>query len=177
MAEENFDNYSPETLQELGKLMLKMSRNKDTRRSLIQGVKKVDPNYMLPGDQQVEDLRQELADQRAADEEGRRAREVTDRLARQRAGLLDGTLIPGRKFDEAQVKEIEEQVMPKFGVSDYEAAAKIYAHDLKPPKPHNAFSPTATWTLPEIPGLLEDPVKAAKEAAYKVIDELHGAAA
>jgi hypothetical protein len=173
-----FDHIAPETLIELGKLTLKMSQNKDTRRPLLQTIKKVDPNYMLPGDQQVEDLRQELAEKREADELKAAQDAVKVRLENQRRGLLDGTLIPGRKFDEDQVKEIEDKVMPKYGLSDYEAGAKIYAADLKPAKPSGSDLPgqTATWTFPDIPGLFEDPAKASREAAFGVIGELRGRA-
>jgi hypothetical protein len=174
MADE-FDNYPPETLIELGKLSLKLARGKDTRRDFLKTVKKIDPNYMLPGDQQVQDLRTEMEDRDAA----RELKAATDasnaRLEKQRQGLLDGTLLPGRKFDADQVKEIEEKVMPKYGISDYEAAAKIYASDLKPAKPSGKQpnGSNANWSFPDLPGLMDDPAKAAREAAHQVIDELH----
>lgn len=174
---DEFDDMAPETLIELGKLSLKMSRNKDTRRDFLKVMKKIQPGYVLPGDQQVEDLRQELADKEAAAELKRSEDAVKNRLEAQRKGLLDGTLIPGRTFDEAAVKEIEEKVMPKYGLSDYEAGAKLYAADLKPARPSGTPSSGASWTLPDLPGLLEDPSKAAREDAHRVIDELRGRAA
>jgi|SRR5215469_160042 len=167
---EDFANYPPETLIELGKLLLKMSRGKDTRRETLKTVKKVAPDYQLPGDQQVEDLRHELEEKQLAGEEKARSDAVKQRLENQRAALADGTLIPGKKFDADALKEIEEKIMPKYGISDYEGAAKIYLGDFKPP----AGQPrTATWSFPDIPGLMEDPAKAAREAAHQVIDELH----
>jgi hypothetical protein len=84
--------------------------------------------------------------------------------------LLDGTLLSGKKFDDATVKEIEEKVMTKYGISDYEAGAKLYLSDFKPP-PNARPTSTGTWTFPDIPGLSEDPAKAAREAAHLVIDE------
>src|SRR5215472_3034345 len=119
MAEE----YSPETLIELGKLALKMSRNKATRREFLKTVKKVAPDYQLPGDHHVEDLRAELAEKadKAAAEAAAAA--VKTRLEEQRAALSDGRLIAGKKFTDEQIKEIEEKIMPKYGISDYEGAA------------------------------------------------------
>lgn len=167
MAEE----YSQDTLLELGKLAVKMSRNKETRRDFLKQVKKVAPDYQLPGDQQVEDLRQELAEKADKAEAERRAKEITQRLEDQRAALADGKLIPGKQFTPEQIKEIEEKIMPKYGISDYEGAAKIYLGDFKPP-PQPPSGRSGTWTFPDIPGLFENPSKAAQDAAYKVIDEL-----
>lgn len=175
MADE-FDKLPPETQRELGRLLFKMSRNKDTRRPVLQTIKKVDPEYMLPGDQQVEDLRQEFEEREEKRTRDSEQKAVNERLEAQRRGLMDGTLLPGRKFDEAQIKEIEDKVMPKYGIADYEAAAKIYASDLKPEKPRNGpvNGHGATWTFPDIPGLMDDPTKASREAAHAVIDEFNG---
>ena len=165
--------YSPETLTELGKLALKMSRNKDTRREFLKQVKKIAPDYQLPGDQQVADLRAELEEKEATAKVEAEKKSILDRLENQRRGLAEGTLLAGKKFTAEQIKEIEEKVMPKYGISDYEGAAKIYLGDFKPPAPKGAPGST-TWTFPDIPGLFEDPTKAAREAANMVIDELHG---
>src|SRR6516164_299024 len=169
MADE-FDNMPQETLLELGRLALRLSRNEKTRRPFLKQVKEVAPGYQLPGDQQVEDLRAELAEAREKEQAERKSREVTQRLEKQRAGLIDGTLLAGRSFDDATVKEIEEKIMTKYGISDYEAGAKLYLSDFKPP-PTAKPSATATWTFPDIPGLDADPAKAAREAAHQVIDE------
>lgn len=166
------DEYSQETLVELGKLALKMSRNKETRRDFLKQVKKVAPDYQLPGDQQVEDLRQELEEKNAKAAAEAAAKAVTDRLEQQRAALAEGKLIAGKQFTPEQIKEIEEKIMPKYGISDYEGAAKIYLGDFKPP-PAAGRPGATTWTFPDLPGLFEDPSKAAREAANSVIDELH----
>lgn len=163
-----------ETLIGLGKLAYQVAHNKETRRDFVKQVKKIDPNYMLPGDQQVEDLRQELAErdeQRAIDAQ-KAANDA--RLEAQRRGLLDGTLIKGRRFTDEQVKELEEKVMPKIGVADYDVAARYYLHDLKPDKAKPQPGPGASWTLPDLPGLLDDPAKAARDAAHSIIDEFRG---
>jgi hypothetical protein len=169
MADE-FDNIPQETLVELGRLALRLSRNDKTRRPFLKQIKEVAPGYQLPGDQQVADLRAELDEQREKEATERKTREVHERLEAQRRALLDGTLLSGKKFDDATVKEIEEKVMTKYGISDYEAGAKLYLSDFKPP-PNARPTSTGTWTFPDIPGLSDDPAKAAREAAHLVIDE------
>jgi hypothetical protein len=167
---DEFANIPQETLLELGRLSLRLSRDAKTRRPFLKQIKEISPNYQLPGDQQVEDLRAELEERRAKDDAERKGREITERLERQRAGLIDGTLLSGRKFDDATVKEIEEKVMTKYGISDYEAGAKLYLSDFKPP-PDKKPTTTGSWTFPDIPGLTEDPAKAARDAAHSIIDE------
>ena len=172
MADEFDSQYPQATLVELGKLALRLSRHKDTRRSFLKSIKTVAPDYQLPGDQQMEDLRAEIEERRQKDDDERRSKEVSERLHKQRTGLSDGTLLNGKKFDDATIKEIEDKVMTKYGISDYEAGAKLYLSDFKPP---SAAKPTgtATWSFPDIPGLMEDPAKAAREAAHAVIDEFN----
>lgn len=169
MAE--FDEYPDETKQELGKLMLKMSRNKQLRRPLLKMVQSIDQNYTLPGDQQVEDLRQELAHEREKNRISAASNEVKAKLEQQRAGLLSGSLL-GRKYDDAQVADIE-KVMTKYGIGDYEAGAKIYQTEARPERPTNKPG-SPSWTFPDLPGLMDDPARAARDAAYGVIDELRG---
>jgi hypothetical protein len=165
--------YSPDTLAELGKLSIKMSRNPKLRPTLLKMVKAQDPSYQLPADLQVQDVRAEIAAQKAREQIEAKAREVQSHLEAQRAALLKGELMPGRTFDDDQVKEIE-TVMQKYGLSDYEAGAKIFVSDMKPPKPQGRGSAGATWSFPDLPGLMDDPAGAARNAAYSVIDELQG---
>lgn len=171
--DEYLDTLPQETVRELAKLNLRLSRGKDTRRDHLKNVKKIDPNYQLPGDQQVADLRLELDEKEEKRNLEAAQKAIKDRLEAQRAGLIDGTLIPGRKFSAEDVKEIEDKIMPKYGIADYEGAAKIYLGDFKP-KADAARPGSTTWQFPDIPGLMDDPARAAREAANKVIDELHG---
>ena len=46
------------------------------------------------------------------------------------------------------IKEIEEKIMPKYGIGDYEGAAKIYANDFRPPAPKPGASNGAAWSFP-----------------------------
>ena len=168
--------FSAETLMELGKLQIKMARSPKQRAKLLSLVKEFDPNYQLPADMQVLNLRQELANKFEQDKVAAEQKAIKDKLERQRAGLLTGETLPGRTFEEAQLPEIE-KVMEKYGLSDYEAGAKLYASDLKPQRPAGSGrgSNGATWTFPDLPGLMDDPNGAARNAAYSVIDELQGA--
>jgi len=178
MPDDLDQEFSPETLQALGKLALKLSRNDKTRLPFLRQIKEVDPNYRMPADAQVQLLRDELTEKSEKDRIDAAAATARAQQEAERAGLLAGTLLPGRKFDDAQVKEIE-GVMSKYGIASYEAGARLYAADLKPAKPSGRDTLTGgtTWTFPDLPGLLDDPAKAAREAAAGVIDELRGRAA
>jgi hypothetical protein len=108
---------------------------------------------------------QREADRLAADQERTRVR-----LEAQRASLAD-------KYSAEQITEIE-TVMTKYGISDYEAGAKLYSADFKP----SAQSSTrdkirhgTVWEFPELPGLFENPDKAARDMAVQVIDEFRSA--
>lgn len=159
------DEYDDETLKELGKLAVKLASNKKTRRGFIKAVKEIEPDRQFP-DQDVQDLREEMEERMTRDREERETAAMAERLAAQRAGL-------GDRFSEEQIKEIETKVMPKYGLSDYEAAATIYGADLAPAVPTNQQPrPSGSWELPDLPGLKEDPAKAARDHAYRVIDEL-----
>ena len=69
---DEFANIPQETLLELGRLSLRLSRNDKTRRPFLKQIKEISPNYQLPGDQQVEDLRAELEERRAKDDAERK---------------------------------------------------------------------------------------------------------
>lgn len=158
------DNLSTDVRDDLAELAMKLAANQDTRKPFLNAVKKVDPNRRFPS-QEVEDLREELKADREAEKEARkleREREETERrLEAQRKGLL-------RKFSEEQVAEIE-SVMTKYGISDYEAGADLYQARKPAPPP---TSPSATWEFPTLEGLLDDPTKAARNEAHRVITEL-----
>lgn len=165
-----FDAYSPEVLQELGKLSLRLAANEKTRKAHLKNIKTLSPGYQLPADIATADLREELTGALADDKLERERKATEDRIAAQRKSLIDS----GR-YSEDDVKKIETEVMQKFGLSDYAAAAKIYAADTQPAKPsgREPLTRDATWTLPQVPGLLDDPTKAARNAAYAEIDAIN----
>ena len=107
MADEFDSQYPQATLVELGKLALRLSRHKDTRRSFLKSIKTVAPDYQLPGDQQMEDLRAEIAERRQKDDDERRSKEVSERLHKQRTGLSDGTLLNGKNSTTPPSKKLK----------------------------------------------------------------------
>jgi hypothetical protein len=161
-----------QTLMELGALAMKVAGHPKTRRQFLGQVKQVDPNYRLPADVQLEDFKEQQAREREEEKIRAKAERDERRRTEQRQKLIDS----GR-YTEEQVGEIEEKVMKKFGLNDFEAGAKLYAADLKPQNPTNTNQQRhgRIWEFPNLPGLLENPDKAANDAAYAVIDELRGA--
>lgn len=159
--------YNAQTLMELGQRALQLAAHPETRTEFLKMQKKVQPGYRLPVDVEIADLRKELAEEKEKNKLESAGEKVARRQEEQRAALLG-------KYTPEEVKEIEDTVMTKYGLSDYDAASKIYGADHKPAKANiNPLTSGATWSLPELPGLLEDPVKAAREAAVSVIDELN----
>ena len=158
-----------QTLIELGKLALKVGNNPETRPEFIKAVKKVSPGARFPVDEtndRITALEQQLADEKLRVQQAA----VIANQEKQKSGLAT-------KFSPEQIVEIE-SIMTKYGLSDYDAAAKIYGADFKPAKPsgREASRHGSTWEFPELPGLFDNPEKAARDAAYAVIDELRGRA-
>jgi hypothetical protein len=157
------------TLIEYGRLALKLATNAETRRPFLKAVRKVEPDRRFP-DQDVEDLKEQLAADREKEKVEREALETTQRMNAARSGL-----IASGRYTEQEVGEIE-KVMTKYGLADYEAGAKLYSADFRPanagntpPKQHGP------WELPTYEGLMEDPIAAARKQAYAEIDRINGA--
>ena len=75
-----------------------------------------------------------------------------------------------KKYNEDQIKEIETGVMQKYGINDYDAAAKVYGADLKPAKADNRPRRTSTWEMPDFEKFAKNPAQAANDLAYDLID-------
>ena len=159
------DGHSKDVIEDLAELAMKLAANKDTRKPFLNAVKQVDPNRRFPS-QEVEDLRAEVAAEREREKEERKLEEerkaIEARLGAQRQSLI------GRGFTEDQLKEVEE-VMTKYGMTDYEAGADLY-QARKPVAP--PAGPSPTWEFPTLEGLIENPAAAARNEAFKVITEL-----
>ena len=162
--------YDPKTVSDMATLLLKLSGNPKTRRKQLELVKEMDPNFRLPADIQVESLKEDLKKEAEEAKIRAQAEKYQRQSKSQRQALLDS----GR-YNEEQVKEIEEKVMKKYRLGDYEAASKLYAADIAPAKPSNRekMRHGQIWEFPDIPGLLQNPDKAATDAAYSIIDELN----
>jgi hypothetical protein len=153
-------------LAELGRLALNLSRNPETGRPFRKLVKKVEPGRTFPSDE-VQDLREELA-----------AKAETDRIETEKKVLLAAQeherAVLAERYTDEQIKEIE-AVMTKHGIPSYSAAAMVYASQLKPSNQRSArdqLTGGRTWSLPDMPGLFENPSKFATDEATKVIDEI-----
>jgi len=159
----------PKTLHDLGVLALKIAGNPKTRREFLKQVKAVDPNYRPPADVQLQDFKDDLKKEREEEKIRERAEGYQRQAAAQRQSLIES----GR-YTEEQVVEMEEKVMKKYRLGDYEAASKLYAADIAPARPSNRdkMRHGQIWEFPDLPGLLQNPEKAASDAAYAVIDEL-----
>src|SRR5260370_11043962 len=134
------------TLIELGKLQLQLAGNPKPRKQALKLVKEINPSFVMPADIAQVELT-ETVDQRFAERDANEAaKETKANLERSRKGLLDGTLIEGRKYSEDDVKKID-AFMEAIGYTNYEHAALIYAaHE---PAARTADMPAAPgWDLP-----------------------------
>jgi hypothetical protein len=162
---------APQTTNDLAALALKLAGNPKTRAKFTRMVQEVSPSYRLPADVQLQEF--EARSKREREEE--KIRERAERAEERRTQARQGLINSGR-YTEDQVVEIE-AVMKKHGLpSDkYDAGAKLYGADISPARPNNANQPMRhgqIWEFPNIPGLLQNPEKAASDAAYAVIDEM-----
>ena len=159
---------STQTEKDLAALMLKLSGNPKTRRKQLAMIREVDPNYRIPADVQLEEYKEQVKREREEEKIRAQAEKSQERQTGQRQGLIESG-----KYTEEQVKEIE-GVMRKYGLGDYDAGAKLYAADMTPAKASNANRPRhgQIWEFPDLPGLLQNPEKAATDAAYAVLDEM-----
>lgn len=144
---------SPATMATLSTLAANLSNNKDTRAPFAHLVAKVDPELAKSFNDVF------LSDKFAALEkkiddgiQTRQANELQQAQQRQRQKLIDD----GR-YTEDQVKEIESGVMTKFGLSDYEAGATLYAAEHPPEHPALAVPDFLndngqTWEFPTVVG-------------------------
>lgn len=152
------------TLLELGRLSAKLLGSAKTRRAFQKAVKEIEPDRRFP-EMELDDLRAEMEEQRAKDELARQTRETEQRLAAQKAAL-------GNRYSAAQIAEIE-GVMQKYGISDYEAGAKVYGADQAPATPPpTGFRHGSRWTLPDNKELLNDPARWANDMANAVLDDI-----
>ena len=160
------------TLIELGRLQLQLAGNPKTRKQALKLVKEINPSFVMPADIAQVELT-ETVDQRFAERDANdAAKETKANLERSRKGLLDGTLIEGRKYTEDDVKKID-AFMEANGYTNYEHAALIYA--AQQPAARTADMPAApVWELPKVknPFNTTEVNNAARAKAFDAIREL-----
>lgn len=155
------------TKDELAALAMDLAGNKDTRKTFGKLAQKINPNLGASfRDVEMDELREEidgLKTGKTGSVERKRA-EIEARMVEQRAQL-------GNRYDEASIGEIE-KVMQEYGLTDYEAGAKIYAADNGPGLQRDVSDRSGgSWEMPKYDGLFENPIKAARNMAHNVIDE------
>jgi hypothetical protein len=151
----------------MGRLMHKLANNPKTRRPLINLVRAQDPAAVrhFP-DQQVEDLRQQIINDKAKEKIERDAATTKEKLERQRSDLSS-------RYGEDRVKDIE-ALMTQHGLHDYELGARLYQAETPPGRSPLEPPRSSRWTMPDDKKLLEDPGAWANETAHTVINELRG---
>lgn len=162
----------PQTAIAMGQLMQRLAGNPKTRARALALVKEVDPTYRLPADVAVADLEARLRAEREQEKQNSTKAQREARYKAQRGELV-------KVYGEDGVKAIEDGVLKKYPHLELEDAAKLYAADTSPATPRgdkraDQFRHGQHWEFPSIPGLLENPDKAATDMAYAVIDEFRG---
>lgn len=176
MAAENLapKPIDPAVAQDLARLALDLSHNKETRREfgkLVKKAKPESPHANAFSDVDVDEKFEKFVSDREKEKIEEQQARVVERMNKQRAKLMDGE--NGRKYSEDDVKKIE-ALMEKKGIIDYEDGAILYAATLPPEnlRPERDIPKHgSTWELPEFATFGKDPVKASRDVAYQVIDE------
>ncbi len=161
------------TLIELGRMMLAMSQNKDTRATTLKTLKKVKPEYQLPADVTARDVTEVIEEKFSERDTETRKREVAKKLENDRKGLIEGTLLPGRRFDEDGVKKIE-TFMQERGYTDYGDAAILYGADESPAGATPEIPSAGVWEMPKVSNPFDSAglARNATKKAYAAIAEL-----
>jgi hypothetical protein len=168
---------SPEQQASISDLFYELCHDPKTRKKARDLIKDRDPALAAQFADVTVDERMEEFEAKQADKELKRQQdEHVRRLSEQRAALIaDG------KYTEDQVKEMETGVMARYGLSDYKAAATLYASENPPatPTPPALKPGGATWEFPsvEVGGKVvpfadfaKDPAGASRNAAFNVIE-------
>jgi hypothetical protein len=160
----------PQTHLAMGKLLEKLAGHPKTRATILNSIKQVEPNYRLPADVSIAQAEARIRADMQKDKDEERNRRAANGRANQRKKLVD-------THGEDIVKEIEEKIVKKYPNIDLDDAAKLYASEDGPARPSGSrpeSRPGSLWEFPDLPGLMQNPDKAAQNAAYAVIDEMRG---
>lgn len=159
-----YKDLSPQQKEQLAELMYNIGNNPKTRKQTLKAIKEIDPDARF-SDLEAEDLRQEIEEKFSEQEQLRLGREAQERQQRQR-----DSLVSSGRYSEEDLPKIEE-TMQKYGITDYEAGAKLYGADVEPARPTPEIK-GRVWEMPSFEGLKENPQTWGRKEAYKVIDEL-----
>lgn len=175
-------NLTPQQQADLASLAYGLAHNPKTRAGLAKLVKEISPERAAKSfrdveqDERFEAFKAEIEDK--VDLKGAKA--AKSKQDEQKAKLAE-------RYDEKQLEGIE-AVATKFGLSDLDAAAVLYAHESGESDPtmrprHPDPVKDATWEFPTVAGKDGKPMPfkefasdlkgASLNAAYRTIDELN----
>lgn len=126
MATQPKNGLTPEAQEQLAQLAQNLAHNPKTRKQFVGLVKEIDPTKRFP-DVEADDLREDMKKEFEKRDQAAAAKHALEEQEAQKNGLRS-------RYDDKAIEEIE-KIMEKYGISDYEAGAKIYAADLKPAQP------------------------------------------
>ncbi|SRR6266567_2621435 len=165
------------TAADLADLFHELSHDPKTRKMMAAAVKAAKPGSSYEqafSDIAVEDRFEAFKADQEQKELKRQNDEILARMNASRAALLSGGPDgKGRKYEEADVKKIQE-LMQRKGISDYDDGATLYAATQPPldPNPNREIPEHgATWEMPEFAKYAPDPNKAARDTATSMITE------
>lgn len=174
-GEKKTPQYDDATLIELGRTMLAVSQNPKTRKQVLKATKETFPTFAMPADLAAEEIEAKVDDKFATRDAEAASTAARARLESARAGLIDGSLIPGRKFAEDDVKKIE-KLMETKGIADYESAAIVYGSTQTPADSVPPIETSGTWEMPRPEGLnlfnTTQVNERARKSAFAAIREL-----
>jgi hypothetical protein len=161
----------PQTAMTLGVLLQRLSGNPKTRQRTIELIKEIDPGYRLPADVAVADLERRLRAEAAQTRQTEHQQRQKNRMAKDRKALVE-------THGEDVVKDIEEKILKAKPNLTYQEAAVLHAAKDGPALPPSReplpkFRHGQTWEFPDLPGLMQNPDKAATDMAYSMIDAFH----
>lgn len=171
---------SPQEMDRLSRLAVELAHNDKTRAHFANLVRVVDPSS-AKAFTDVYVTQQLAAFKKGMEDE--RLREKMERVAETKDANKK-KIIKERGYDAKQVAAID-SLLTEYGMSDFEAAADIYAHrnpvdipDMQPP-PEMIGGPA--WDFPTVPGpdgkmlafdaYIKDPRKYSNVTAYNMITE------
>lgn len=161
-------NYSDQTLKELGSLLLKLRSHPKTSKTVAKAITQIAPNVRFPDLEQ--DRLRGYVDKRFEELQLEREREQAEqRLAEQRKKVML-SFGDDPKEQERHIAGVEE-IMRKYNLFDYEAAAKIYAASASSPAAKPEPMPGAPWEAPKIKEMFENPNAYARKLAFEYFTE------
>lgn len=169
----NLEDLTPEMRDELAKLALQISENKETRPEFLRMTAKVTGNHIpeIAIEDKLEKVREKDAERMKALEDKLAERELRDEVEGRRRALL----AKGKVKDEAELAEVE-KIMLEKKIADHETAAEYWALSRESARPTastpynmSVMDKSARDTLSKF---WKNPQGAARDMAHQALMEL-----